>query len=106
MVACHIADAASATVAAIERPVPGAVLNICDDEPAPVREWLPYWPTRSARPRRATSRAWVARLMGAHIVLITCTARGASNARAKEVLGWEPSIPTWREGFAQVATVS
>ena len=31
---CHIDDAASATLAALERPVPGAVLNVCDDEPA------------------------------------------------------------------------
>src|SRR3954452_15599105 len=36
----HIEDAAAATVRAIERGAPG-VYNICDDEPAPVREWLP-----------------------------------------------------------------
>jgi hypothetical protein len=37
---------------------------------------------------------------------MTCTARGASNARAKRVLGWEPSVKTWRDGFAQLSTVS
>ena len=36
----HIEDAAAATVAAIERGRPG-IYNIADDEPAPVREWLP-----------------------------------------------------------------
>jgi hypothetical protein len=25
--------------------------------------------------------------------------RGASNAKAKRELGWEPRHPTWREGF-------
>jgi nucleoside-diphosphate-sugar epimerase len=25
--------------------------------------------------------------------------RGASNARAKSELGWEPRYPSWREGF-------
>jgi 2-alkyl-3-oxoalkanoate reductase len=26
--------------------------------------------------------------------------RGASNARAKADLGWQPTLPSWREGFA------
>jgi len=103
---CHVADAASATLAALEHPVPGAVLNICDDEPAPIREWLPYVAEQIGAPAPRHVPRWVARLMGAHMVHLTCTARGASNARAKEVLGWEPSIPTWREGFAQLTTVS
>jgi len=103
---CHIEDAASATIAALERPVPGAILNICDDEPAPVREWLPAIAAEvGAKPPRHIPR-WVARLMGAHLVHIMCTARGASNARAKEALGWTPSVPTWRDGFAQLSTVS
>jgi nucleoside-diphosphate-sugar epimerase len=103
---CHIEDAASATVAAIEHPAPGAILNICDDEPAPAREVLPFIAERiGAKAPRHLPR-WVARLMGEHMVHLTCTARGASNARAKQVLGWEPSIPSWREGFAQLKTVS
>jgi nucleoside-diphosphate-sugar epimerase len=103
---CHIQDAASATLAAIERPVPGAILNICDDEPTPARELLPALAkTVGAKPPRHIPR-WIARLMGAHLVLMTCTARGASNARAKEVLGWEPSVPSWRQGLAQLSTVS
>jgi len=103
---CHIQDAASATVAAIEHPVPGAVLNICDDEPAPARDFLPYLAdVVGAKPPRHIPR-WIARLMGAHLVLMMCTARGASNGRAKQLLGWEPSVRTWREGFAQLITVS
>ena len=103
---CHIADAASATVAAIEHPVPGGVFNICDDEPAPARDFLPYLAdVVGAKPPRHIPR-WVARVMGAHLVLMMCTARGASNARAKRVLGWEPSVKTWRDGFRQLSTVS
>jgi nucleoside-diphosphate-sugar epimerase len=37
----HVDDAASATVLAVEQKATG-VYNIVDDEPAPVREWLPY----------------------------------------------------------------
>jgi nucleoside-diphosphate-sugar epimerase len=103
---CHTTDAASATVAALEHPVPGAILNVCDDEPAPVREWLPALAQAvGARPPRRVPR-WVGRLLGAHLVLMMCDARGASNARAKELLGWTPSVPTWREGFAQLSSVS
>jgi nucleoside-diphosphate-sugar epimerase len=40
VVVIHIDDAASATLAAIERANPG-LYNIVDDEPAPVAEWLP-----------------------------------------------------------------
>ena len=45
------------TLAALERGTPGRIYNIADDEPAPVRVWLPASPRRSARRRRATSRA-------------------------------------------------
>jgi 2-alkyl-3-oxoalkanoate reductase len=103
---CHVDDAAAATVAALERPVPGAVLNVCDDEPAAVREWLPALAQAvGAKPPRRVPR-WVGRLLGAHVVLMMCDARGASNARAKQLLGWQPSVPTWREGFAQLSSVS
>jgi 2-alkyl-3-oxoalkanoate reductase len=103
---CHIEDAASATLAALERPAPGAILNVCDDEPAAVREWLPALAQAvGAKPPRRVPR-WVGRLLGAQLVLMMCDARGASNARAKETLGWTPSVPSWRDGFAQLSTVS
>ena len=103
---CHISDAASATLAAIEHPAPGAILNICDDEPAPARVFLPELAKAvGAKPPRHIPR-WVARMMGAHVVHMMVTARGASNARAEELLGWQPSVPTWREGFRQLSTVS
>jgi 2-alkyl-3-oxoalkanoate reductase len=103
---CHIADAASAAVAALDRPAPGAVLNVCDDEPAPVREWLPAIAATIGAPAPRHVPRWVARLMGAHTVHLMCTARGASNARAKEVLGWQPAEPSWREGFARLQASS
>ena len=102
----HTEDVATGTVAALERGRAGEIYNICDDEPAPAREFLPYLAdVVGAKPPRHIPR-WVARLMGAHLVLMMCTARGASNARAKRVLGWEPSVKTWRDGFRQLSTVS
>jgi 2-alkyl-3-oxoalkanoate reductase len=103
---CHIDDAASATLAALEHPVPGAVLNICDDEPAPVRDWLPGLAQAiGAKPPRRVPR-FVGRLLGPHVIQLMCDARGASNARAKALLDWTPGVPTWREGFAQLNSLS
>jgi nucleoside-diphosphate-sugar epimerase len=96
----HIEDAAAATVAALERWTPGEVYNVVDDEPAPVREWLPALAAAiGARPPRHVPR-FVARLMGEHVVALMCEIRGASNAKARAVLDWAPAVPTWREGFA------
>jgi nucleoside-diphosphate-sugar epimerase len=99
----HIDDAATATIAALERWTPGEVFNVVDDEPAPVREWLPALASSiGARPPRHVPR-WVARLMGEHVVAMMCEIRGASNAKARAVLDWSPAWPSWREGFAALS---
>jgi nucleoside-diphosphate-sugar epimerase len=95
----HIDDAASATVAAIERG-PAGVYNIVDDEPAPVAEWLPYLAQCvGAKPPRRIP-VWLARLViGEAGVSMMTQIRGASNAKAKRELGWQPRWRSWREGF-------
>jgi 2-alkyl-3-oxoalkanoate reductase len=96
----HIEDAAAAVVAALEHWTPGEVYNVVDDEPAPVREWLPAVAAAIGAPRPRHIPRWVARLMGEHVVALMCEVRGASNAKARRELGWTPQWPTWREGFA------
>jgi 2-alkyl-3-oxoalkanoate reductase len=96
----HLEDAAAATVLALEHDGAG-IYNIVDDEPAPVREWLPVLAeVLGAKPPRHFPR-WLARLVaGEAAVMMGTESRGASNAKAKRELGWTPSHPTWREGFA------
>jgi nucleoside-diphosphate-sugar epimerase len=96
----HIADAADATVAAIERGHRG-VYNVVDDDPAPVAEWLPSLArTIGARQPLRVPR-FVARLFAGEAGVVMMTeARGASNAKAKRELGWRPAHPSWRQGFA------
>lgn len=95
----HIDDAASATVAALERGAPG-IYNVVDDDPAPMREWLPLYAEAigARRPRRIP--AWLARLVaGPFASAGALELRGASNAKARRELGWQPGLTSWREGF-------
>jgi nucleoside-diphosphate-sugar epimerase len=98
----HLDDAARATVLALEHDGP-AIYNIVDDEPAPVREWLPVLADAlGAKPPRHVP-VWLARLIaGAGAVMMGTEARGASNAKAKRELGWTLRYPSWRQGFAEV----
>jgi 2-alkyl-3-oxoalkanoate reductase len=97
----HIEDAASATVAAVERG-PGGIYHVVDDEPAPVREWLPALAAAlGAKPPRRLPR-WLGRLLAGEAATVMMTeVRGAANDKAKRVLGWEPRYPSWRLGFAK-----
>jgi len=95
----HVDDAATATVAAIEHGAPG-VYNVADDEPAPMREWVPAFAEAvGAKPPRRVP-VWLARLIAGSAAANSATQlRGASNAKAKRELGWQPSYSSWRQGF-------
>jgi nucleoside-diphosphate-sugar epimerase len=96
----HIADAAEATCAALERGERG-IYNIVDDDPAPVREWLPGLARSIGAPKPWRVPRWVGRLaVGEAGVVLMTEIRGASNEKAKRELGWEPRHRGWREGFA------
>jgi 2-alkyl-3-oxoalkanoate reductase len=96
----HLYDAAAATVLALEHEGPGSIYNIVDDEPAPVREWLPFLASvLGAKPPRHVP-VWLARFFAGDAgVMMGTEARGASNTKAKRELGWTPRYPTWRQGF-------
>jgi nucleoside-diphosphate-sugar epimerase len=96
----HIADAATATVEAIEHGERG-VYNVVDDEPAPVREWLPAIAEALGAPKPRRVPRWLGRLLAGEAAAVMMTeSRGASNEKAKRELGWRPRYPSWRQGFA------
>jgi nucleoside-diphosphate-sugar epimerase len=99
----HTDDIATATLAAIEHGRAGEVYNVVDDEPAPVKEWLPYLAKQlDAKPPRRVP-AWLARLLTSPAAVMMMTdSRGASNAKAKRELRWTPRHPSWREGFTHL----
>jgi nucleoside-diphosphate-sugar epimerase len=99
----HVDDAAAATVAALERGNPG-VYNIVDDEPAPVREWLPVYAEANGGRRPLHVPAWLGRLVSGSVGMAAMTTqRAASNAKAKRELGWQPVYASWRDGFHAAA---
>jgi nucleoside-diphosphate-sugar epimerase len=96
----HMEDAASATVAALDRG--SGIYNVCDDDPAPMSEWLPAYAEAlgAKRPRRVP--VWLASWVGGRQAALMSTAlEGASNEKAKQELHWEPRYPSWRQGFAE-----
>jgi nucleoside-diphosphate-sugar epimerase len=96
----HVADAAQATVAAVEHGTRG-IYNVVDDDPAPVAVWLPVLAERVGAPKPWKVPRVVGRLFAGEAgVMMMTEARGASNAKARRELGWRPEHASWRQGFA------
>jgi nucleoside-diphosphate-sugar epimerase len=86
----HVQDAASAAVAALDWPV--GTFNVCDDEPAAARQWVPAFCAAVGAPPPPTKNG-----------PRTPWARGASNRHVRLVAGWTPSRPSWRIGSFDLA---
>jgi nucleoside-diphosphate-sugar epimerase len=94
----HLDDAAAATVLALDAEGP-AIYNITDDEPAPMRDWLPALAAATSAKPPYHLPAWVGSLFLGKTLTMMTEARGASNAKAKREMGWTLRYPTWRAGF-------
>jgi nucleoside-diphosphate-sugar epimerase len=96
----HTEDAASATVAALDRDISGA-LNIVDDTPVEICDWAPEVARMLGAKRPRSIPAGIARFaVGSWGVAFMTQLRGADNARAKLMLNWRPRYADWRTGFA------
>lgn len=84
---------------AVEQRATG-VFNIADDEPAPVNQWLPYLADLVGAKPPMRLPVWLARPLAGSVAIIMMTeGRAFSNAKAKQVLGWQLRYPSWRQGF-------
>ena len=96
----HVDDAATATIRACERGAPG-IYNLCDSEPAALREWLPVYAEALGAKRPMRVPKLIARLLaGESAVALTTTLRGVER-EAKRELGWSPRSGSWRQGFTR-----
>jgi nucleoside-diphosphate-sugar epimerase len=94
-------DAAAATARATDHGARG-IYNVVDDEPAPVRDWLPVLAKLVGAKPPFHIPKWLGRLLaGDHMIKLMTEVRAGSNAKAKSALGWQPLFASWREGFAR-----
>lgn len=96
----NVEDAAEATAIAVEQGDPG-IYNIVDDNPAPVKEWLPKVAEAiGAKPPRHFPK-WLGRIFAGEMgVMMMTELRGSSNEKAKRELGWQPRHPALWEALA------
>jgi nucleoside-diphosphate-sugar epimerase len=97
----HVDDAASATVAALERGQPGAAYDIVDDRAVSFSEIVDALAKGSGAPRPLTIPAWIPRLLMPYMARMIALRLPLSNAKAKAELGWRPAFPTIDQGLAQ-----
>ena len=95
----EISDAARATARAVTNGASG-VYNIVDDDPAPVREWLPYLAERLGAKPPMHVPVWLGKIAAGELGVAQMTnVRGAANGKAKRELNWQPEFASWRDGF-------
>lgn len=85
----------------MSRAAPG-IYNVADDDPAAVAEWLPEVAAILGAPAPRRLPAWLGRLFAGETGVSAMTRqRGASNAKARRELDWQPAWASWRDGFAR-----
>jgi nucleoside-diphosphate-sugar epimerase len=88
-----VRDAARAVASAIDAQVSG-VLNVVDDNPTPISEWLPEFAQNVGGRMPQHVPTFVAKLTaGGWGAAFMTQLRGASNDRARQVLDWYPAYP-------------
>ena len=96
----HIADAAEATVAAVEHGVRG-IYNVVDDDPAPVAEWLPALAQQLGAKKPMRVPRFVGRLFAGEAGVVMMTEHPRRVEREGQArAGWRPAHPSWRQGLA------
>jgi nucleoside-diphosphate-sugar epimerase len=97
----HAHDVATAILAAVEHPAARGVLNVVDDQPTLVHDWLPEMAAMLGAPAPRHVPAWLARLfVGGWGVAYMTGLAGAANAHARQQLDWKPTYSGWRDGLA------
>ena len=98
----HVADIARALEASIARPDPGAIYNVCDDEPAPPQDVVDHAAGLLGLPPPETVD-FDAADMSPTARSFYAESKRVSNRRMREELGVAPRYPTYREGLAALA---
>jgi nucleoside-diphosphate-sugar epimerase len=102
----YVEDAASSTVAALEHGRAGQAYNVCDDEAATWADVLTELARAFGAPKPMTLPGGLVRLLVPYAgALITRTSMRLSTAKAKNELGWKPSVTGYRDGIARTRQI-
>jgi nucleoside-diphosphate-sugar epimerase len=100
----HVEDIASVLKASIAQPRPGAIYNVCDDEPTPPQDVVAFAaelmdvPPPPEQPYETADLSPMARTFYRDN-------RRVGNARIKQELGVRLAFPTYREGLRALLPV-
>lgn len=95
----HVEDIAQALALSLASPDPGAIYNLCDDDPAPPQDVIGHaaallgLPLPQAIDFETASMTPMARSFYAE-------SKKVRNDRAKKLLGWRPKYPDYKTGLA------
>jgi nucleoside-diphosphate-sugar epimerase len=97
----HVADAAAATVAALDHGASGSIYDIVDDCPANFSETVLEIAQITEAPRPCEVPAWLLRLTAPYMARILSMRLRLSNAKARRDLEWAPMFPSYKKGLRQ-----
>ena len=100
----HVADAVSATVAALDRGRPGESYDIVDDRPASMAEIARTLAARAGAPPPLAVPAWLPKLIAPYMARVASVRLELSNGKARKELGWRPMFPTMAAGLASLGS--
>lgn len=98
----YVDDAAAATVAALDRGVPGSAYNVVDDEPVSFTEIVRAMAAALRTPRPWVLPSWVL-AVAPYLKAVVSGGLRVSNEKAKRDLDWSPQRSTYRQGVAEMA---
>ena len=97
----HVDDAASATVAALDRAPAGSTYDIVDDEPVSFSEIVRAVANAAGAPPPIAVPSWLPRLVAPYMAKMIALRLPLSNQKAHAEMGWRPSFPNIHAGLAR-----
>jgi len=97
----HIDDVVGATIAALDRGIPGSVYDIVDDKALSFSDAVRIMAEHIGAPTPRSIPAWLFRLISPYRARVLSTRLPLSNTKARAELMWQPTYPTMREGFVK-----
>jgi nucleoside-diphosphate-sugar epimerase len=98
---CHVEDIAQVLLASIRRPNPGAIYNICDDDPAPPQDVIAHAARLLGLPP-PPEIPFDAADLGPMAASFYAESKRVRNDRIKRELGVKLRYPDYRAGLAQL----